>query len=73
MRLRVEEQALLVGYNIPAFNIEATTHIITLIGMEILGFDNESKIVGTTVPGRKLTWEEIGNRSVRSLVIYQCT
>lgn len=35
-----------------------------LIGMEILGFDAESHIVGTTVPGRKLTWEEIGNRSV---------
>ena len=34
-------------------------------GMEILGFDTESKIVGTAVPGRKLTWEEIGNRSVR--------
>lgn len=33
------------------------------VGMEILGFDTESKIVGATVPGRKLTWEEIGNRS----------
>ena len=32
--------------------------------MEILGFDSESKIVAANVPGRKLTWEEIGNRSV---------
>ena len=36
------------------------------VGMEILGFDSESHIVGTSVPGRKLTWEEVGKRSVSS-------
>ena len=40
--------------------------LIVIVGMEILGFDTEPKIVGTTEPGRKLTWEEIGNRSVSS-------
>lgn len=34
------------------------------VGMEILGFDAESNTVGSNVPGRKLTWEEIGQKSV---------
>ncbi|KAG0125884.1 P-loop containing nucleoside triphosphate hydrolase protein [Tuber indicum] len=35
------------------------------VGMEILGYDAESKIVGSNDPGRKLKWEEIGNRSAK--------
>jgi GTPase len=36
------------------------------VGMEIMGFDSRGEVVASTVPGRKLSWEEIGNRSVRS-------
>ncbi|KAL7271639.1 hypothetical protein RUND412_005582 [Rhizina undulata] len=35
------------------------------VGMEILGYDSESKIVSSNDPGRKLKWEEIGNRSAK--------
>lgn len=35
------------------------------VGMEIMGFDTKGDVVASTVPGRKLSWEEIGNRSVR--------
>lgn len=35
------------------------------VGMEIMGFDSKGDVVSSTVPGRKLSWEEIGNRSVR--------
>ena len=35
------------------------------VGMEIMGFDVRGDVVGSTVPGRKLSWEEIGKRSVR--------
>ncbi|RPA95243.1 P-loop containing nucleoside triphosphate hydrolase protein [Choiromyces venosus 120613-1] len=35
------------------------------VGMEILGYDAESKIVGSNDPGRKLKWDEIGNRSAK--------
>lgn len=35
------------------------------VGMEIMGFDTKGNPVSSTVPGRKLSWEEIGNRSVR--------
>ena len=35
------------------------------VGMEIMGFDVKGDIVASNVPGRKLSWEEIGNRSVR--------
>ena len=35
------------------------------VGMEIMGFDTTGEVVVSTVPGRKLTWEEIGKRSVR--------
>lgn len=34
------------------------------VGMEIMGFDSKSEVVVSNVPGRKLTWEEIGRRSV---------
>ena len=35
------------------------------VGMEIMGFDTRGDIVASNVPGRKLSWEEIGKRSVR--------
>jgi GTPase len=35
------------------------------VGMEIMGFDTHGDIVGSTVPGRKLSWEEIGKRSAK--------
>ncbi|KAH0602791.1 uncharacterized protein H6S33_008441 [Morchella sextelata] len=35
------------------------------VGMEILGYDSESNIIGSNDPGRKLKWEEIGNRSAK--------
>ena len=34
------------------------------VGMEIMGFDTHGEVVASNVPGRKLTWEEIGKRSV---------
>ena len=34
------------------------------VGMEIMGFDTHGDVVASNVPGRKLSWEEIGNRSV---------
>ncbi|KAL6721759.1 hypothetical protein ACLMJK_000864 [Lecanora helva] len=33
------------------------------VGMEIMGFDTRGDIVASNVPGRKLSWEEIGKRS----------
>lgn len=35
------------------------------VGMEIMGFDTKGEVVASTVPGRKLSWEEIGNRSAK--------
>jgi len=35
------------------------------VGMEIMGFDSKGEITSSTVPGRKLSWEEIGNRSAK--------
>jgi len=35
------------------------------VGMEIMGFDSKGDIVTSIVPGRKLSWEEIGNRSAK--------
>lgn len=49
-------------YSIHLWN--GTNLVFRDTGMEILGFDSQSNIIGTTVPGRKLTWEEIGSRSV---------
>lgn len=34
------------------------------VGMEIMGFDSKGEVVVSSVAGRKLTWEEIGKRSV---------
>ena len=34
------------------------------VGMEIMGFDSRGDVVSASNPGRKLSWEEIGNRSV---------
>lgn len=34
------------------------------VGMEIMGFDVHGEIVTSKVPGRKLSWEEIGKQSV---------
>lgn len=35
------------------------------VGMEIMGFDTHGEIVSSNVPGRKLTWNEIGTRSAK--------
>jgi len=35
------------------------------VGMEIMGFDTKGEIVSSSVPGRKLTWNEIGTRSAK--------
>lgn len=35
------------------------------VGMEIMGFDVKGDIVASNVPGRKLSWEEIGKRSAK--------
>ncbi|KAL8736552.1 MAG: hypothetical protein Q9181_002380 [Wetmoreana brouardii] len=35
------------------------------VGMEIMGFDVHGEIVGSKVPGRKLSWEEIGKQSAK--------
>ncbi|KAK3166817.1 hypothetical protein OEA41_009942 [Lepraria neglecta] len=35
------------------------------VGMEIMGFDTKGDIVASNVPGRKLSWEEIGKRSAK--------
>lgn len=35
------------------------------VGMEIMGFDTKGDVVVSGVPGRKLSWEEIGRRSAK--------
>ena len=35
------------------------------VGMEIMGFDAAGEVVASNVPGRKLSWEEIGKRSAK--------
>jgi GTPase len=35
------------------------------VGMEIMGYDTMGRVVASDVPGRKLTWEEIGKRSAK--------
>lgn len=35
------------------------------VGMEIMGFDSKGEVVVSAVPGRKLSWEEIGKRSAK--------
>lgn len=34
------------------------------VGMEIMGFDTTGNVVTSNVPGRNLSWEEIGKRAV---------
>ena len=43
------------------------------VGMEIMGFDTRGDIVASNVPGRKLSWEEIGKRSVWLSSFQECT
>jgi GTPase len=35
------------------------------VGMEIMGYDTRGDIVASNIPGRKLTWGEIGTRSAK--------
>ena len=35
------------------------------VGMEIMGFDTIGKVIASEVPGRKLSWEEIGKRAAK--------
>ncbi|KAI5270512.1 P-loop containing nucleoside triphosphate hydrolase protein [Aureobasidium subglaciale] len=35
------------------------------VGMEIMGFDSKGEVVMAQTAGRKLSWEEIGNRSAK--------
>lgn len=35
------------------------------VGMEIMGFSTTGQVVASDVPGRKLSWEEIGKRSAK--------
>jgi len=35
------------------------------VGMEIMGFDSKGNIITSDIPGRKLSWEEIGKRSAK--------
>ncbi|RMZ92467.1 hypothetical protein DV736_g277, partial [Chaetothyriales sp. CBS 134916] len=35
------------------------------VGMEIMGYDTHGDIVTSSIPGRKLTWGEIGTRSAK--------
>ncbi|KAK0123659.1 hypothetical protein ONS95_008671 [Cadophora gregata] len=35
------------------------------VGMEIMGFDTLGKVITAEVPGRKLSWEEIGKRAAK--------
>lgn len=44
---------------------EAESGRTSSVGMEIMGFDAKGDVVSSAVPGRKLSWEEIGKRAVR--------
>ncbi|KAL9083982.1 MAG: hypothetical protein Q9159_005475 [Coniocarpon cinnabarinum] len=35
------------------------------VGMEIMGFDAAGEVIASNVPGRKLSWEEIGKRAAK--------
>jgi GTPase len=35
------------------------------VGMEIMGFDTMGRVISADVPGRKLSWEEIGKRAAK--------
>ncbi len=44
---------------------EIETGRTSSVGMEIMGFSASGQIIGSDVPGRKLSWEEIGKRSAK--------
>lgn len=44
---------------------EVETGRTSSVGMEIMGFDTKGDVVASNVPGRKLSWEEIGKRSAK--------
>ncbi|KAK8007802.1 LMWPc-domain-containing protein [Apiospora arundinis] len=44
---------------------EIETGRTSSVGMEIMGFDTTGKVISSDVPGRKLSWEEIGKRSAK--------
>ncbi|RSM20629.1 hypothetical protein CDV31_000607 [Fusarium ambrosium] len=44
---------------------EIETGRTSSVGMEIMGFDTVGQVVTSDIPGRKLSWEEIGKRSAK--------
>ncbi|KAH9886104.1 P-loop containing nucleoside triphosphate hydrolase protein [Xylariomycetidae sp. FL2044] len=44
---------------------EIETGRTSSVGMEIMGFDTMGNVVVSDIPGRKLSWEEIGKRSAK--------
>lgn len=44
---------------------EIETGRTSSVGMEIMGFDTHGQVITSDVPGRKLSWEEIGKRSAK--------
>jgi GTPase len=44
---------------------EIETGRTSSVGMEIMGFDSVGNVITSEVPGRKLSWEEIGRRSAK--------
>lgn len=44
---------------------EIETGRTSSVGMEIMGFDTHGQTITSDVPGRKLSWEEIGRRSAK--------
>ncbi|KAI9158987.1 GTP-binding protein 1 [Paramyrothecium foliicola] len=44
---------------------EIDTGRTSSVGMEIMGFDSKGGVITSDIPGRKLSWEEIGKRSAK--------
>ncbi|KAI1169986.1 P-loop containing nucleoside triphosphate hydrolase protein [Nemania sp. FL0916] len=44
---------------------EVETGRTSSVGMEIMGFDTVGNVITSDIPGRKLSWEEIGKRSAK--------
>ncbi|KAH8178782.1 elongation factor tu GTP binding domain-containing protein [Sarocladium implicatum] len=44
---------------------ELETGRTSSVGMEIMGFDSAGSVITSDIPGRKLSWEEIGKRSAK--------
>ncbi|KAK7426133.1 hypothetical protein QQZ08_007443 [Neonectria magnoliae] len=44
---------------------EIETGRTSSVGMEIMGFDTLGHVITSDIPGRKLSWEEIGKRSAK--------